>query len=237
VTLTASLPRDPIVVAGGSYRFGTRQSTEMRPFLTAYGLAQATGGLVVEVVKGSSAEVAGLLAGDVIVRFANRAVGSSAELTAIIDATASGVSTPIEVIRVGQGPDDLSAHLGTRAMRGDREAITAQAELAYNGFRGRTDYPEALRLYRTAADLGDGLAALRLGSMYVAGLGTSVDLVSASSWFLSAADAGMAEANHNLGMLYWTGRYWNGRIIIGDDTEAVRQFRKAADASVSASYF
>jgi TPR repeat protein len=237
LTVTAVLLGQALVTGEGSYRFGVRHSLDIRPFLSVFAMAEPKGSLVLDVARGSPAEAAGILPGDMIVRLAGRDVDHPRDLSGMIERTPSAIAVEVEAIRIGEGPEGLVSALRARAAGGSREALTALAELAYTSFRGKQDVAEAVRLYRTTAELGDALAALRIGSMSVGGIGGAVDLAAGTRWLRQAADAGLAEAAHQLGILHWTDRYWDGHAAVGDDAEAVRLFRSAADRDVAASFF
>lgn len=68
----------------------------------SFGLKDSEGALVGDVIPNSPASKAGILRGDVIVRFNNQRVKSMEELPKIVAATRPGESVPVEVIRNGQ---------------------------------------------------------------------------------------------------------------------------------------
>jgi len=75
---------------------------QMTPDLAkTFGLKQADGALVSDVVEGSPAEKAGLKQGDVIVEFDGRKVKSSTELPQIVGATPVGKEVVLKVVRDG----------------------------------------------------------------------------------------------------------------------------------------
>jgi len=76
----------------------------------AYGLVPAAGALVVSVVTGSPANIAGIHTGDVIVSFNGKAVTSAQGLTNDVQALASGTSVRLTLYR-GQGKLSLTANL------------------------------------------------------------------------------------------------------------------------------
>jgi len=67
-----------------------------------FGLDRPTGALVGQVMPGSPADKAGIQAGDVILSFDGKRVGSSPELTPMVAATAVGRKVPVEVLRDGK---------------------------------------------------------------------------------------------------------------------------------------
>ena len=66
------------------------------------------------------------------------------------------------------------------------------------GLGVETDYNEALRLYRLAADRGDARAQCSLGSMYDFGRGVERSATKARYWYGLAADQGNTHAQDAL---------------------------------------
>jgi putative serine protease PepD len=62
----------------------------------------SVGARVERVTEGGAAEAAGIRKGDVIVRFNNRAISSSSELTAAVRQQPAGAKATIEYIRDGK---------------------------------------------------------------------------------------------------------------------------------------
>ena len=62
----------------------------------------SVGARVEKVTVGGAAEAAGIKAGDVIVRFNNRAIASSSELTAAVRQQPAGAKATIEYVRDGK---------------------------------------------------------------------------------------------------------------------------------------
>jgi hypothetical protein len=88
----------------------------------------------------------------------------------------------------------------------------------------RSDYAEAVKWFRLAADQGDVQAQFKLGVMYGDGRGVAQDHAEAVKWFRLAADQGDAGAQINLGLIYSIGRG-----VAQDHAEAVKWYRLAAD--------
>jgi TPR repeat protein len=84
----------------------------------------------------------------------------------------------------------------------------------------RADYATALRLYGSLAHQGLDVAQFNLGLMYDNGQGVSKDEAEATKWYRLAADQGRADAQYQLGHLYYKQTNY---------AEAVRWFRLAAD--------
>jgi uncharacterized protein len=94
-------------------------------------------------------------------------------------------------------------------------------------------FPQALSLYRKAADRGYAEAMNNLGIMYTNGKGVARNDAEAMRLFRKAAAAGSADAVTNLGFM---NHY--GRGVPPNPEEAVRLFRQAADAgSAEAMYW
>jgi serine protease Do len=68
----------------------------------SFGLKKTAGALVTSVEKDSPAAKAGLLAGDVIVRYNDIEVGTSAQLPVLVSNTTPGVVAKLEVVRKGE---------------------------------------------------------------------------------------------------------------------------------------
>lgn len=67
----------------------------------SFGMKNTNGALVSNVEKGSPAEKGGVEAGDVILKFDNKAVIASSDLPRIVGATKPGKKVPVEVLRKG----------------------------------------------------------------------------------------------------------------------------------------
>lgn len=95
-----------------------------------------------------------------------------------------------------------------------------RAFAAYN----RSDFAEAMRWYRKAADAGDVSAQQGIGFLYEKGKGAAQDYPEAMRWYRKAADQGDAVAQFSVGVMYE-----KGRGVAQDYSEAMRWYRKAAD--------
>ena len=95
----------------------------------------------------------------------------------------------------------------------------ADGQVAYD----RGDYPAALRIWTSLADLGNPTAQVRLGLMYARGHGVPRDDAEAVRWYRKAAEQGFAWGETNLGYMYSVGRG-----VDKDDAQAVEWYRKAA---------
>jgi hypothetical protein len=96
----------------------------------------------------------------------------------------------------------------------------------------KSDYANAVRLFKLAADQGNASAQYILGLMYSEGQDVTQDYREAARLFKLAADRGDAKAQYNLGLLYD-----NGQGVTQDYREAARLYKLAADqGDASAQY-
>ncbi len=86
------------------------------------------------------------------------------------------------------------------------------------------DYATALQLWEKAAGANDPQAMNNIGILYNKGLGVKKDNKQAEAWYLKSANLGYANAQFNLGNLYFNGD--DG--IKQDLTEAARWYTAAA---------
>ncbi|MEE7458459.1 hypothetical protein MPAR168_09110 [Methylorubrum populi] len=113
----------------------------------------------------------------------------------------------------------------------DAAAMTLLGELYNQGLGVKQDPKRALDWYRLAAAQNDAHAMASLGLMAMDGRGQPKDPKAGRSWLEQAASKGEPSASYNLAL-----------IQIGSDrpedlTAAVANFRKAADAEISAAQY
>jgi serine protease Do len=72
-----------------------------RELADSFGMKNTQGALVAGVEKGSPAEKAGLLAGDVILKFDNKPISTSSDLPRVVAGTKPGKDVGVEVLRKG----------------------------------------------------------------------------------------------------------------------------------------
>jgi TPR repeat protein len=97
-------------------------------------------------------------------------------------------------------------------------------EAAYN----RNDWTTAMRLLRPVAEGGDVKAEHLVAMMYLWGRGVAADPAEAFRWYRKAAEQGDADAEAEVGAVYWGG--WQPDSPVQRDTsQALKWFRKAAD--------
>nr|WP_245650813.1 Do family serine endopeptidase [Thauera butanivorans] len=92
-------------------RIGVAIQEVTRDLADGFGLPDASGALVSSVEPGGPAARAGLLQGDVIVRFAGKAVDASSDLPRIVAAVQPGESVEVEMYRDGK-PVALEVQVG-----------------------------------------------------------------------------------------------------------------------------
>ena len=104
----------------------------------------------------------------------------------------------------------------------------AQYELGERYEKGRdglaSNYEEALRWFRRAAEQGHAGAQNNIGGAYREGHGVAQDYEEALRWFRRAVEQGHADAQSNIGRMYMNG--WG---VPQDYREALRWFRLSAE--------
>jgi len=116
--------KDQIVATGHAThaRLGVMVQQLNQALAESFGLKRAEGALVSSVVPGSAAEHAGLQPGDVILKFNDKPLGSSSELSAIVGESSPGAKARLEIWRKGE-TRMVTATLGTaKPETGDRAA-------------------------------------------------------------------------------------------------------------------
>jgi serine/threonine protein kinase len=88
----------------------------------------------------------------------------------------------------------------------------------------RSDPTQAALLFRQAADLGDPMAMLEAGKMFLTGDGVKADPEAAGRWLRKSGEAGNAAAMVLLGTMYS-----EGKGVPRNDNQAVAWFRRAAN--------
>ncbi len=92
----------------------------------SFGLKSAEGVLVSEVVKGSPAEKAGLLRGDVIIRFDGNEIKSSHKLSQLASAAAPNTRVKIDILRNGE-EKNISLEVGTMP-EGEQKSVSPEEQ-------------------------------------------------------------------------------------------------------------
>ena len=206
--------------------------------------AMPPGYLIEGVDTGSTAEKAGLLAGDVIVALEHHQIKNTSDLTAFMIPLGPGTEISLEVWRDGQvrtikcelqeRPD--AARLALIYRREAEEGKTwAQRNLA-RMYRDGEGVPqndvEAARWFRRAAEGGDAQAENSLAWHYSRGRGLPADQNQAFTWYKKAAEQGYRIAQNNVAI-----RYASGRGVTKDVAESARWRQKAADNGYAAAQY
>ncbi len=87
-----------------------------------------------------------------------------------------------------------------------------------------SDYAEAAKWWRKAADQGDAAAQSDLGWVYTYGRGVETKYLEAAGWYRRSAEQGNSTAQHWLGHLYLSGHG-----VEKNEAEAFEWFRRAAE--------
>lgn len=102
-------------------------------------------------------------------------------------------------------------------------AMLGRNRLRPGGMSVPQDFTKAFHWNKAAAELGDAEAQARLGSQFIAGLGTAADAIQARIWFQASAEQGCAAGQFGLGAFY------AGAVPgAADSRKAVDLFEKAA---------
>jgi hypothetical protein len=112
--------------------------------------------------------------------------------------------------------------LATLALAAAAPALAIQAKSVRDGIEAwqRSDYAQAIAIWRPLAAKGDSDAAFNLGQAYRLGRGAPVDLAAAKGWLEKAAKAGHLDAETTLGLLLFDS---------GDHATGIQWLKKAAE--------
>ncbi len=94
-------------------------------------------------------------------------------------------------------------------------------------FLASSNFKEAMKLFKSAAEQGHALAQIELGKGYQRGKGVAEDKKEAVYWYEQAEAKGCPEAHYHLGICYEFGQG-----VKKDLPAAIDQYRKAAEQSV-----
>lgn len=103
------------------------------------------------------------------------------------------------------------------------EVYAGQFEDGVTAFK-RGDFQAAIHRWQPLAEEGHINASLRLGDIYLSGLGGNHDYQQAARWYRKAAERGDARAQYKLGSMYG-----QGKLGKRDYRQAAKWYRKAAD--------
>jgi TPR repeat protein len=112
--------------------------------------------------------------------------------------------------------------LATLVLAAAAPALAIQAKSVRDGIEAwqRSDYAQAIAIWRPLAAKGDSDAAFNLGQAYRLGRGVPVDLAAAKGWLEKAAKAGHLDAETTLGLLLFDS---------GDHATGIQWLKKAAE--------
>ena len=137
----------------------------------------------------------------------------------------------LPVTSVGAGDTKVEfIILRAKVEKGDAQSQFELGQVFYSGkFGGATNYLEAVKWFRKAAEQNLALAQCNLGFCYHEGLGVATNYAEAVKWYRKAAGQNYAEAQYNLGACYDFGLG-----VTRDYTEAVKWYRMAAEQNCAA---
>ena len=128
--------------------------------------------------------------------------------------------------------DSALSVLNEAHQRGSTRASGDMCAIAYD-FYSEEDFRQALQIYQTAADLGNGGAMYSLYLLYLYGNGVAQSDATAFSWAMKSAQAGDSNGYMAVGTCYL-----NGRGVGQNRDEARKWFQKGADAgNTSCQYY
>lgn len=116
--------------------------------------------------------------------------------------------------------------------RGSGGATTRLATYELNGKLGKPNVPEAIRLYRLAAQQGDAEACFQLSGLYREGNGLPQDAVASAGWCRLAAERGLGMAQNEYGIMLVSGAG-----LTRNPAEAAQWFQRAAQRKIPAALF
>ena len=206
----------PPVVSLGVMLSDLNSEIEKRLSLTdTFGI----GALVVEVYKGSSAELAGIKVDDVIVEYAGHNVVNTKSFIDMVRTSARGSSVEVQIIRNSK-KQAFTIQYGSSPMEVSMAWIIVGKQM---WAEGKED--EALNAFKrsVASAPNNSSALVGLGYAY-SSLKVGKDDVQAIKCWRKAAEQGNAD-----GQLYLGWMYANGTGIDKDQVEAVKWYRKAAE--------
>lgn len=182
-----------------------------------------------------------VVAPDAAIHEAARAAMASADYATALRLWQGLGSDPVALLNLGKlyeggwgVPQDYFAavrHYGRAASAGNTEAQCRVGALTAAGKGTRHSDPEALRVYRLAADAGAACGLLYLGMAYERGMGVLPDATTAVGWYRKAVAKDSVEAMVRLAALLTQGK------VKPEPAEAVRLYRTAIErGSVTAEY-
>ncbi len=184
-----------------------------------FGLSDSKGVIVTDVERGSTANRAGLMPGDILLRVNGKAVNGIEDVMSLGRTTLPGEY--VEGVVWRNRKEVTVSGLTTRAPLERLLQRIAYAHLT------KKDYERARAFYEYLAATDDSVGQTTLGAIYLAGLGVPRDYKVAESWLLKAALQGKTIAAASLASVYLTPA--SG---IKDDEAAFRWAKFSAEAGV-----
>jgi hypothetical protein len=188
------------------------------------GLPHSKGALITEVTANSPAEAHLLKALDIVVRVDGRTVEGSRDLARIIASYSPAAEIEAQLLRIGEGVEDIVRSLRGAAEAGNVDAMFQLGFLLGTGSVIAKDDAEAVRWYKMAAEKGNAQAMTNLGRRYYYGEGVPKDHALSVKWYRQAAEGGSVDAFFALGVFYD-----EGTAVAKDIAESERWYRKAAN--------
>jgi TPR repeat protein len=129
----------------------------------------------------------------------------------------------IEVYKIGEAIAyyNISIQMMDDAKKGNDAAMLQIAETYYM----LTNYTEAMKWYKKAAEKENAYALFRIGYLYDYGQGEKKDYTTAMEWYKKAAEKNMVLANHFIAYLYY-----NGQGVPEDKAKAKELFKSNHNA-------
>jgi TPR repeat protein len=112
-----------------------------------------------------------------------------------------------------------------KAEKGEAQSQFETGAAFFSGeFSLATNYVEAVKWFRKAAERNLALAQYRLGNCYHEGLGVATNYMEAVKWFRKAAKQNLPRAQCNLGVCYA-----KGRGVPKDEAQAMKLYRQVGE--------
>jgi len=127
----------------------------------SFGLDRPSGALVSDVIQGSPAEAAGVQAGDIILKFNSRDVGSSSKLPPLVGAVAPETEVDVKVLRNGK---EKSLTVRIAELETDKQVMKVKQSSSGSNLGVRVDEIAAKDLEALGLDNGVVVTEVKPGS-------------------------------------------------------------------------
>jgi TPR repeat protein len=198
------------------------QSLEL-PLALSLGRANADGAIIIETTPGGPAALAGILPGDIVVRYNGNVVGNSSDFRQRVLATAPHRELPLVLWRAAAEGSDFVRLLRGLADGGNSYVMYHLGNMYEYGNGVGRDAAQALHWYRRGADAANPSAMTAMAVVLIEGRLTSKDQQAGLRLLRLAAEKDNPEAMRQL-----ASRLVAGDIISQDFAEAERLLSKAA---------